>query len=171
MIGSIIGLCYSWKLALVGIACYPLIVSAGYIRLVSHYIYYLHSLLNLFVSQRVVILKDQRNKKAYESSAQLACEAAGAVRTVASLTREEDCLNIYSQSLEIPLRTSNRSAILSNFIYALSQSMMFYVIALVFYFGAKLVSQLEINTTAFFICLFVSRHSRHCELNTNYFKS
>ena len=33
--GSIIGLVYQWKLALVGIACMPLLISAGYIRLVS----------------------------------------------------------------------------------------------------------------------------------------
>jgi len=33
--GSILGLCFIWKVALVAIACIPLLVSAGYIRLVS----------------------------------------------------------------------------------------------------------------------------------------
>jgi ATP-binding cassette subfamily B (MDR/TAP) protein 1 len=42
--GMIIGLIYGWKLALIGIACMPLIISAGYIRL------------------RLVVLKDQKNK-------------------------------------------------------------------------------------------------------------
>jgi ATP-binding cassette subfamily B (MDR/TAP) protein 1 len=111
--GSIIGLCYGWKLALVGITCIPFVISAGYIRL------------------RVVVMKDQINKRTHLDSAQLACEAAGSIRTVASLTREEDCLRVYSKSLEEPLRVSNRSAFNSTLWYALSQSMAFFVIALV----------------------------------------
>jgi ATP-binding cassette, subfamily B (MDR/TAP), member 1 len=111
--GSIIGLCFGWKLALVGISCIPLVISAGYVRL------------------RVVVLKDQTNRKTHDESAQLACEAAGAIKTVASLTREEDCLALYSKSLEKPLQISNRSAFNSTFWFALSQSMVFFVIALV----------------------------------------
>jgi ABC-type bacteriocin/lantibiotic exporter with double-glycine peptidase domain len=114
-----------------------------------------HTTYLLWNSQRVVVLKDQANKKAYEASAQLACEAAGAIRTVASLTREDDCLRIYSLSLEEPLRKSNRTALWSNAIYALSQSMSLYVIALVFWYGATLVSHEEFGITAFFVCLMV----------------
>lgn len=120
------------------IACYPLVISAGYIRL------------------RVVVLKDQTNKKSHASSAQLACEAAGAIRTVASLGREEDCCRQYSVSLEEPLRRSDRSGMLSNFIYALSQSMSFWVIALIFWYGSVLVSRLELSMFGFFVALMVS---------------
>lgn len=117
-------------------------------------------------------MKDVTNKKAHETSALLACEAAGAVRTVASLTREDDCLKLYSQSLEEPLRRANRSGLWSNMLFAFSQSVScvdsrlhvvsilsdnaksrFYVIALVFWYGARLVSLLEISTFAFFITL------------------
>ncbi|KAF8645234.1 hypothetical protein AX16_008061 [Volvariella volvacea WC 439] len=133
--GSILGLVFIWKVGLVGIACTPLLVSTGYIRL------------------RVVVLKDQANKKAHEESAQVACEAAGAIRTVASLTREEDCLRIYSESLEEPLRKSNRSAIWSNALFAFSQALVFFVIALVFWYGASLVSRLEFSTFDFFVGL------------------
>ncbi|KAJ7459918.1 P-loop containing nucleoside triphosphate hydrolase protein [Mycena latifolia] len=133
--GAIIGLAVIWKVGLVGIACTPFLVSAGYIRL------------------RVVVLKDQKNKAAHESSAQLACEAAAAIRTVASLTREDDCCALYSKSLEEPLRQSNRTAIWSNLLYALSQSMIFFVIALVFWFGATLVSKREASTFQFFVGL------------------
>jgi ATP-binding cassette subfamily B (MDR/TAP) protein 1 len=136
--GSVIGLVYGWKLALVAIACIPLVVSAGYIRL------------------RVVVLKDQSNKEAHEESAQVACEAAGSIKTVASLTREKDCCDNYSRSLEGPLKRSNRTALYSNAFYALSQSMTFFVIALVFWYGSKLVGSQEYSTTAFFICLMVS---------------
>jgi ATP-binding cassette subfamily B (MDR/TAP) protein 1 len=137
VLGIILGLVFIWKVGLVGMACIPLVVSAGYIRL------------------RVVVLKDQANKKAHEESAQLACEAAGAIRTVASLTREDDCLRLYSESLEEPLRKSNRTAIWSNGMYALSQSFSFFVIALVFWYGSRLVSFGEFSSFDFFIGLMV----------------
>jgi len=133
--GSIIGLAFVWKLALVAIACTPLLVSMGYIRL------------------RVVVLKDQANKKAHEDSAQLACEAAASIRTVAALTRENDCCELYSASLDEPLRKSNRTAIWSNLLYSISQSMIFFVIALVFWFGSILVSKQEYSTFQFFVGL------------------
>ncbi|KAM5533130.1 hypothetical protein V8D89_013178 [Ganoderma adspersum] len=135
IIGYVIGLSFNWQLGLIGIACTPVLVSAGYIRL------------------RVVVLKDQQNKAAHELSAQLACEAAGAIRTVASLTREEDCCRLYSESLEEPLIRSNRTAIYSNGIFSLSQSMSFFVIALVFWYGSLLVADFKRSTFQFFIGL------------------
>lgn len=116
----------------------PLLISMGYTRL------------------QVVVLKDRNNKAAHENSAQLACEAAGAIRTVASLTREDDCLDQYSLSLEGPLRASHKAALWSNLLYAASQSMVFFVIALIFWYGARLVSDRECTTSEFFVCLMVS---------------
>ncbi|CAE6466675.1 unnamed protein product [Rhizoctonia solani] len=132
---SVIGLAYGWKLALVAFACIPLVISAGYTRL------------------RAVVLKDQSNKEAHEESAQVACEAAGSIKTVASLTCEKDFCDNYSRSLEGPLERSNRSALYTNAIYAMSQSMTFFVIALVFWYGSKLVASQEYSTDAFFTCL------------------
>ena len=108
MAGAIIGLIYNWKLALIGIACIPFVISAGYLRL------------------RIVVMKDQKNKALHEHSAQLACEAAGSIRTVASLTREADALDVYSKSLDVPLQAAKRTLIYSNALYALSQSLAFF---------------------------------------------
>lgn len=44
----------------------------------------------------------------------------------------------------------------SNTIYALSQSMGFWVIALIFWYGSLLVSRLEIEMFNFFVSLMVS---------------
>jgi ATP-binding cassette subfamily B (MDR/TAP) protein 1 len=103
-----------------------------------------------------VVLKDQKNKVAHEKSAHLACEAAGSIRTVAALTREDDCCEEYGKSLEGPLRDSNRTMIWSNGLFAVSQGFMFFVIALVFWYGARLVSMLEFSTFDFFVGLMVS---------------
>jgi len=102
------------------------------------------------------VLKDQANKKAHEESAQMACEAAGSIRTVAALTREDECVRLYSESLQEPLRKSNRTALWSNMLFAISQALVFFVIALVFWYGAQLVSKLEATTFEFFIALMVS---------------
>ncbi|KAI6117491.1 P-loop containing nucleoside triphosphate hydrolase protein [Pisolithus croceorrhizus] len=131
----IVGLAYAWKPALVGMAGLPFVFSAGFVRL------------------RVVVLRDQQNRAVHEDSAKLACEAAGAIRTVASLTREDDCFNVYSGSLEEPLRNSNRDAVWSNLVYAFSQSSTLWVVALVFWYGSGLVADLELSTTNFFTVL------------------
>ena len=142
------------------IACTPLLISAGYIRLVC----LLPSqsgartlTLNRLL-QKVVVMKDQFNKKAHEESAHLACEAAGSIRTIASLTRENDCLDIYSKSLEEPLERSSKTSIWSNLLYALSQSFFFLVMALVFWYGTLLVSRREATIFEFYIVLMVRDH-------------
>ncbi|KAF8503875.1 P-loop containing nucleoside triphosphate hydrolase protein [Gautieria morchelliformis] len=133
--GCIIGLAYGWKLALVGIACIPFVITTGFIHLY------------------VVVLKDERNKAAHESSAHLACEAAGAIRTVASLTREDDCCTIYSESLLQPLRESKKTSIWSTLLYSLSQAMVYFAVSLVFWYGSRLVASTEYNIQQFFTCL------------------
>lgn len=98
----------------------------------------------------MVVLKDQTNKKEHAESAQIACEGAGAIKTVASLTREEGCYEEYSKSLEIPLHRSNRTAVWSCALFALSQSITFFGIALV-----------RVFRFAFFgLCLKLSKISR-----------
>ncbi|KAF9254844.1 ste6-like protein [Marasmius fiardii PR-910] len=136
--GLILGLIFAPKIGAVGLACSPLLFTTGYIRL------------------RVIVLKDQANRRAHAQSAQLACEAAASIRTVASLTREEDCNRLYSKSLEEPLRKSNKTALWSNGLFSLSQSMMFFVISLVFWYGSIIVSRLEITVFKFFIGLMCS---------------
>ncbi|KIO30809.1 hypothetical protein M407DRAFT_68753 [Tulasnella calospora MUT 4182] len=133
--GAVIGFVFAPKLGAVGLACTPFIISTGYIRL------------------RVIVLKDQVNREAHEDSAQLACEAAGAVRTVQSLTRENDCYMEYSRSLEGPLRRSNRTSIFSTGLFALSQAMSFFAISLTFWYGSILISNLEYSSFDFFACL------------------
>ncbi|GAA6011936.1 hypothetical protein JCM10207_003434 [Rhodosporidiobolus poonsookiae] len=133
--GAIIGLCYGPKVAAVGIACIPLTLSAGIVRL------------------RVVVLKDQKNKKSHEQSAQMACEAAAAIRTVASLTRETDCYNIYSHQLDEPMRVSNRIAIYSNAIFSLTQSLSFFVIGLIFWYGAHQMIDAGLAIRDFFVAM------------------
>jgi ATP-binding cassette subfamily B (MDR/TAP) protein 1 len=134
-VGIIIGFVVGPKVAAVGVACIPFILSTGYIRLL------------------IVIPKDRAKKLAHEETARIACEAAGAIRTVASLTREEDCLRLYSQALMVPLKKAKTVSLWSTGSFAATQGFGFCSIALVFWYGAKLVSTLEYSVSQFFVGL------------------
>ncbi|KAJ7610508.1 P-loop containing nucleoside triphosphate hydrolase protein [Roridomyces roridus] len=133
--GWIVGLIFVWKLGLVSIACAPVLFLTGYVRLL------------------VIVLKDETNKRAYASSALLACEASASARTVAALTAEDHCCALYSASLLQPLNNARKAALWSALLFALSQTISFWVISLVMWYGAVLVSRRECTTFEFFITL------------------
>ncbi|KAK0548355.1 hypothetical protein OC845_003627 [Tilletia horrida] len=135
IVGYIIALAYGWKLSLIVIACTPLTLSAGFVRL------------------QLVVLKDVRIKKAHEGAAQIACEAANSVRTVASLTREDACLALYKDALVAPGRVVRNTAFLSNLLYSISQALAFPVIALAFWYGSKLLLDNTYSSGSFFTIL------------------
>jgi len=135
IVGFIIAIAYGWKLSLVVISCTPLTLSAGFVRL------------------QLVVLKDVKIKKAHEGAAQRACEAANSIRTVASLTRETACLDIYKEELKEPGRVIRNTAFVSNILYSISQALAFPVIALAFWYGAKLMLQGEYSSGSFFTIL------------------
>ncbi|KAF8157643.1 P-loop containing nucleoside triphosphate hydrolase protein [Mycena galopus ATCC 62051] len=136
--GLILGWVFAWKIGLVSLACTPILVAGGFIRF------------------RVLVLRSQENMKAHAASAQLACEAAAAIRTVAALTREQDCAGIYSRSLEEPLRVSNRSSIWSSAVFAFCQGCVLWVTALIFWYGAVRVSHQEYTVFEFFCSTFAA---------------
>jgi ATP-binding cassette subfamily B (MDR/TAP) protein 1 len=130
--GMLIALIFGWKLSLVVIACIPVTLSAGFIRL------------------KLVTLKDARLKVAYKASAQRACEAVSSIRTVASLTMEQNTVKVYHADLEGPTRMARRTAIYGNLLYALSQSISFWVTALGFWYGSKLLGEGDYTSQQYF---------------------
>ena len=123
-----------WKLALVCTATIPILLGCGFFRF---------WMLAQFQS---------RAKKAYEASASYACEATSAIRTVASLTREEDVWEHYHDSLVAQTTRSLRSILKSSLLYAASQSFMFLCIALGFWYGGTLIANGEFTLFQFFLC-------------------
>ncbi|WVQ86009.1 hypothetical protein IAT38_008177 [Cryptococcus sp. DSM 104549] len=133
--GCIIGLCYGPLLSLIAIACIPVLVADGYIRL------------------KVVVLKDQRMKSLHAGSAHMASEAVGSVRTVASLTREKDVERIYSEALEAPMKLNFRTSLKSQCLFAASQGLSFCIIALVFYVGTLWIISGRYSTASLYTVL------------------
>lgn len=123
-----------YKLALVCAATIPILLACGFFRF---------WMLAKFV---------ERAKKAYVGSASYACEATAAIRTVASLTRENEVLGHYDQSLLDQTKRSLRSILKSSTLYAGSQSFVFFCIALGFWYGGQLLGTREYDLLQFFIC-------------------
>jgi ATP-binding cassette, subfamily B (MDR/TAP), member 1 len=92
----------------------------------------------------------ERTKKSYESSANFACEATGSIRTVASLTREADVMEIYRRSLDAPSQAAFRMAVFSNIWFGLAETIMFLTMALAFWYGSTLVRLGEYSLTQMF---------------------
>lgn len=123
-----------WKLALVCTATIPILLACGFLR--------------FWMLARF----QNRAKKSYETSASYACEATAAIRTVASLTREEDVWEHYHQSLVDQGKRSLQSILRSSTLYAASQSLTFLCIALGFWYGGQLIAKHEYNLFQFFLC-------------------
>lgn len=132
--GFTVALAIGWKLALVCIAAVPVVLACGFFRF--------HMLARF----------QERAKKAYDKSASYACEATSMIRTVASLTREEDVCQQYHLQLIDQGSESLRSILQSSLLYAASQSFMFLCIALGFWYGGTLISSGEYTLFQFFLC-------------------
>ncbi|KAL1959000.1 hypothetical protein VTO42DRAFT_3241 [Malbranchea cinnamomea] len=130
----IVALAIGWKLALVCIAMVPVLLACGFFR--------------FWILARF----QARSKKAYESSASYACEATSAIRTVASLTRESDVSGNYHLQLAEQGRKSLISVAKSSTLYAASQSLLFFCLALGFWYGGTLMGKNEYSMFQFFVC-------------------
>ncbi|GAB1320227.1 GTPase-activating protein [Madurella fahalii] len=128
-----VALAIGWKLALVCIATMPIVIGCGFFRfwMLAHY--------------------QRRAKRAYAGSASYASEAITAMRTVAALTREDDVLRQYRESLAVQQRASLISVLKSSLLYAASQSFMFLAFALGFWYGGTLIGSREYDMFQFFV--------------------
>lgn len=130
----VLSIAVGWKLALVTASTIPILLGCGFARF------------------WVLAQFQNRAKKAYESSASYACEATSAIRTVASLTREEDVLFHYRDAIAAQEKRSLRSVLKSSTLYAASQSLTFLCMALGFWYGGTLLATREYTMFQFFLC-------------------
>ena len=119
--GIIVALIVGWKLTLVILVSIPVLMTAGYYRF------------------KMLAGFKARTLKSHEKSAQIACEGTANIRTVVSLTREEDLLKLYSNMLDGPMKAGYRNAIFGSLTYGLASCINYLGNALGFWYGARLV--------------------------------
>ncbi|KAK6331904.1 hypothetical protein TWF718_002442 [Orbilia javanica] len=131
---SLMALASGWKLALVVLSggMIPL-VAAGYYRI------------------RLELKLDEENGDRFAQSASVASESIAAIRTVASLTLEEEVLRVFKTKLGEVVNNNFRSILVRMLFYSISQSLDFLVMALGFWYGAKLLVSGEYTAQQFFM--------------------
>lgn len=80
-------------------------------------------------------------QKLYEEASQVANDAVGSIRTVASFCAEEKVMLLYKKKCEGPIKTGIRQGLISGFGFGLSLFFLFSVYGCSFYAGARLVEQ------------------------------
>ena len=75
----------------------------------------------------------------YEEASQVANDAVGSIRTVASFCAEENVMELYKRKCEGPMKTGIRQGLISGIGFGLSFFLMYSVYATSFYAGARLV--------------------------------
>ena len=127
--GLIIGVAIGWKLGLVCTAMVPILLFCGFCRF---------HLLAVF---------EQRSRRVYDESASFACEAAASMRTVASLTREQDMISNYNRSLREQEKKNFISTLFSSVFYASIQALALLCSALALWYGGTLLRDGEVSQT------------------------
>ncbi|RYP71914.1 hypothetical protein DL771_004517 [Monosporascus sp. 5C6A] len=134
MICSVLSIIYSWKLGLVGVfAGLPPMVIAGYIRI------------------RVETKMNANIDKKFSSSASVASEMVTAIRTVSSLAIEETVLWKYVAELDNAIDGSKPSLVLMMIWFSFTQAVEYFILALGFWWGSKLVLYNEITFYQFVV--------------------
>lgn len=77
----------------------------------------------------------------YEEASQVANDAVGSIRTVASFCAEGKVMQLYHKKCEVPLKSGIRQGLISGISFGLSFFFLFAVYATSFYAGARLVQE------------------------------
>ncbi|KAK2403366.1 ABC transporter B family member [Trifolium repens] len=119
--GLIIAFIASWQLALIILVLIPLIGLNGYVQM---------KFMKGFSADA---------KMMYEEASQVANDAVGSIRTVASFCAEDKVMELYRKKCEGPMKTGIRQGIISGSGFGVSFFLLFCVYATSFYAGARLV--------------------------------
>ncbi|KAL1919072.1 uncharacterized protein VTP21DRAFT_2453 [Calcarisporiella thermophila] len=123
--GFILGLVLGWKLALVAFSTVPLMILSGYARTALLY------------------RGQEKIRDAYTYSAEIACEAVGAIRTVAGLTRENGVMGVFYSELRGGSKITKYNAFVATLLFAASQCVVFLATGLAFWYGTRLMAEGE----------------------------
>ncbi|KAH6777449.1 P-glycoprotein 21 [Perilla frutescens var. frutescens] len=120
-VGLVVAFVACWQLAIVVLAMVPLIV------------------LNEYVQQKFMMGFSADAKVMYEEAIQVANDAVGTIRAVASYCAEEKVMEMYRNKCEGPLKTGMRRGLISGIGFGLALALLYFAYATSFYAGARLV--------------------------------
>ncbi|KAI6672600.1 hypothetical protein NL676_000506 [Syzygium grande] len=119
--GLVIAFEASWQLAFIILVLLPLIFVNGYVQV---------KFMKGFSADA---------KMMYEEASQVATDAVGSIRTVASFCSEEKIMQLYAKKCEGPIKAGIRQGLISGVGFGLSFFLLYAVYGTCFYAGARLV--------------------------------
>nr|ATA63002.1 ATP-binding cassette protein [Lithospermum erythrorhizon] len=125
--GLVIAFTASWQLALIIVAMIPLIGINGWVQI---------KFMKGFSADA---------KRMYEDASQVANDAVGSIRTVASFCAEDKVMELYKKKCEGPLQKGVKQGLISGIGFGVSFALLFLVYATSFYAGARLVDDGKIT--------------------------
>ncbi|KAI5291614.1 mitochondrial chaperone [Ascosphaera aggregata] len=131
----VLGLIVAWKIALVCLAIVPLILGAGFMRTISSVRY------------------EVRHADAFAKSLSITVEAVSSIRTVASLSLEQEVLETYRRSLRGPTKEIALQSAQTNLWLAVAYGISNFLYALAYWWGAKRIIAGDYSQTQFFIVI------------------
>ncbi|KAJ9537113.1 hypothetical protein OSB04_029846 [Centaurea solstitialis] len=120
--GLLIAFLGNWELALIVLVMLPMIGLNGYLQM------------------RFISGFSADTKKLYEDASQVASDAVGSIRTVASFCAEEKVMKLYEKKCEAPRKAGIQQGLISGAGFGLSMFLLFLVYATSFYVGARFVA-------------------------------
>ncbi|KAK9369301.1 P-loop containing nucleoside triphosphate hydrolase protein [Lipomyces kononenkoae] len=135
--GFIFCIAFGYKLGLVLLTGLPVMLFIGYYRF------------------KFMTAFAETTKGHHAKSSNYACEATSSIRTVVSLTREEEILEGYRKTLAVIVRGNRKANIRSAALVALGRGMQYYIMALAFYYGGLLVASGEYSLNQFFVIFII----------------
>ncbi|KAM3458663.1 hypothetical protein MY3296_000421 [Beauveria thailandica] len=136
MVGLVLALSYSWKLALVSsCAVLPVCICAGFVRF------------------RYDLLFDKMNDAVFAESSRFSSEAIDAFRTVTSLTLEQSITSRFSNLCHSHVSEAYRKSRWVSIVLGFADSATLGCQAVIFYYGGRLLARGEVNVMSFFVCM------------------
>lgn len=99
----------------------------------------------------------------YEDASQIATDAVGSIRTVASFCAEEKVMQLYEEKCEGPKKAGIKEGFISGIGFGMSNFLLFNVYATSFYAGAQFIKE---GKTSFSAVFQVNFFNSHCSLVT-----
>ncbi|XP_020579675.1 ABC transporter B family member 4-like isoform X1 [Phalaenopsis equestris] len=119
--GLVVAFVASWQLTLIILALAPVVCIHGFARMKFNKGF------------------SADTKKMYEEASQVASDALGNMRTIASFSAEEKVLDLYKKKCQGPIKAGIRQGKLSGIAFGASFLLVFCVYAVIFYAGSRLV--------------------------------
>lgn len=133
--GIILSHIIAWRIAVVLLACLPVLLGSGMMRL------------------RVFAKFHEKHQKAFAKATGVAVEAVNSIKTISIFSLEDEAVSIYHRELKAPYEETLKAILWSNVWLACAYSVSNLVYALAYWWGTQNIIEGRYDQTQFFIVL------------------